>query len=178
MIRRLDASDKEVFHKVIQELIQNPKIFEMKKYIQHSDITTFTHCLRVAKNSLLLARRFNWDVDREALIRGAMLHDYFLYDWHTKGDGLHGFHHPFIAAENARRDFDLNELECEIIISHMWPLNILHFPKSREAFLVSLADKLCSADEVVSRFRRRHTKTAAQMEMGMSSQAPSSLDTE
>ena len=158
--QHLNESDKEVFHRVIQELVQNPKIFEMKKYIQHSNITTFTHCLRVAKNSLLLARKFNWEVNRDSLIRGAMLHDYFLYDWHTKGDGLHGFHHPLIAATNARRDFNLNDLEYDIILSHMWPLTFLHFPKSKEAFLVSLADKICSADEVVSRFNRRGCKTS------------------
>ena len=160
MAQRLNESDKEIFHRVIQELARNQKIFEMKKYIQHSDITTFAHCMRVAKNSLLLARKFNWDVDREALIRGAMLHDYFLYDWHTKGDGLHGFHHPHIAAKNAKRDFGLNDMEFNIIQSHMWPLTLLHFPKSKEAFLVSLSDKICSADEVVNHLgsRRQNLK--------------------
>ncbi|MBO6137637.1 MAG: HD domain-containing protein [Lachnospiraceae bacterium] len=161
----LNETDKELFRRVIQELTSNPKIFEMKKYIQHSDISTFTHCLRVARKSLILARRFNWGVNREALIRGAMLHDYFLYDWHTKGDGLHGFHHPFIAAKNARRDFALNDLEYEIIRSHMWPLTLLHFPKSREAFLVSLADKICSADEVISRIDRRFVKAKPKPEV-------------
>ena len=148
MAARLTRSDKEVFHNCIQELLKNPSIHEMKKYIQHSDISTFRHCLRVAKKSLLLARSLKLDVDREALIRGAMLHDYFLYDWHTQGDHLHGYHHPHIASKNASRDFNLNEKEKNIIESHMWPLTLFHLPKSKEAALVCIADKLCSAGEV------------------------------
>ena len=35
----------------------------------------------------------------------------------------------------------------------MWPL-ALHLPRSREAWVVSLADKLCATAEVVQLFRR------------------------
>lgn len=149
---KLTRSDREIFHNVLKELTSAPSVQEMKKYIQHSDISTFRHCLRVAKKSLLLARSMNLNVHREELVRGAMLHDYFLYDWHTKGDNLHGYHHPHIAAKNACRDFDLTPLEINIIESHMWPLTLFHFPKSREAAIVCLADKLCSTDEIVKRF--------------------------
>ena len=164
MEQKTNESDKEILRRVLQELAKNPRIFEMKKYIQHSEVTTFAHCVRVANTSLMLARSFNWEVDREALIRGAMLHDYFLYDWHTRGDGLHGFHHPGIAARNAKRDFGLNDKEYNIIRSHMWPLTFLHYPKSREAFLVSLADKICSADEVVNRLGKRREKLKGKLE--------------
>ena len=83
-----------------------------------------------------------------------MLHDFYLYDWHVQ-DGTHrwhGFHHPERAAENAARYIGVSEKEAEIIRYHMWPLTLRHAPSSREAWIVCIADKLCSLEETL--FRR------------------------
>ena len=48
---------------------------------------------------------------------------------------------------NAEQEFDLNETERDIIRSHMWPLTLFHMPKSKEAALVCLADKICTLQE-------------------------------
>ncbi len=151
MSDRLSREDRELFYSVVLELSDYPSVQNMKKYVQHGTVSTYVHCLRVARKSLILARRFNISVNERELLRGAMLHDYFLYDWHTKGDHLHGYHHPHIAAHNAARDFDLSPREIDIIKSHMWPLTLFHVPRSKEAFIVCLADKLCSTDETVNR---------------------------
>ena len=50
------------------------------------------------------------------LVRGALLHDYFLYDWHTRKSAkglkeLHGFSHPETALRNAGRDYRLTPCE-------------------------------------------------------------------
>jgi hypothetical protein len=47
----------------------------------------------------------------------------------------------------ADKDFKLTNKEKNIIRGHMWPLTFLHPPKSREAFLVCLADKDVAAKE-------------------------------
>ncbi len=95
-------------------------------YIQHGTTSIFTHCKNVALVSLLIAQIFRLRVDRYSLVRGALLHDYFLYDWHDKTvcPHLHGYVHPKIALENASKVFDLNETEKDIIVHHMFPLNI------------------------------------------------------
>ncbi|MGX8703383.1 MAG: HD domain-containing protein, partial [bacterium] len=93
------------------------------------------------------------------LVRAAFLHDYFLYDWHKQGDKFHGYHHPDIAADNALRDFELTKREENIIRSHMWPLTFRHLPKSREAYIVSLSDKIVSTRETIrGRKERRRLK--------------------
>ena len=78
-----------------------------------------------------------------------MLHDYYQYD--IKKEGLsaykHGTSHPQIAMEKADKDFHLTDKEKNIIRSHMWPLTLGHPPKSKEAILVSLADKDVAAVE-------------------------------
>lgn len=85
-------------------------------------------------------------------VRGALLHDYFLYDWHQphKEYGLHGFTHPSTALRNAVQDFDLNAVERNIIARHMFPLVPIP-PRYRESVIVCLADKFCSLNETFSR---------------------------
>ena len=135
-----------------KSIILSPEAQAMKKFTQHGETTVFDHCLAVAKFSLLIAyfleRTLKLNIDKDSLVRGALLHDYFLYDWHIKGQakGLHGFTHPRAALNNADRDFDLNEVEKDIIVKHMFPLT--PFPPShREGFIVGIADKWCAICE-------------------------------
>ena len=88
------------------------------------------------------------NVDKRSLIRGALLHDYFLYDWHDKNKPakFHGFTHPKIAFENACQDLELNKKERDIILHHMFPLNPIP-PTSKEAWIICLADKICATKE-------------------------------
>lgn len=125
----------------------------MRTFIQHGRVTTYEHCLSVAKTSLWLTRKWGWRVDEVSLVRAAFLHDYYLYDWHdcTLHTRLHGFTHPKIALHNAERDYELNPTMRDVIRSHMWPLTLFHWPRTKEGILVMLADKLCSADETVNR---------------------------
>ena len=135
-----------------KSIILSPEAQVMKRFTQHGETTVFEHCVAVAKYSLLIAysleKLFRIEIDKDSLVRGALLHDYFLYDWHEKGQGrrLHGFTHPGIALKNADRDFDLNEIEKDIIVKHMFPLTPF-LPSHRESFIVSLADKWCALAE-------------------------------
>ena len=103
------------FSALLAGLDRDPRALRMKRYVQHGSISTYDHCLRVARLSYAIARRLPVSVEERSLVRAAFLHDYFLYDWHTKGDHLHGYHHAAIAAENAERDFGLSEKEMHTI---------------------------------------------------------------
>ena len=54
--------------------------------------------LSVARCSIALSEYLHIRCSRRELIRGALLHDYFLYDWHIPDKEnphkLHGFYHP------------------------------------------------------------------------------------
>ena len=91
-----------------------------------------------------------------------MLHDYYQYS--IKEEGLtaykHGTRHPQIAMEKADKDFNLTDKEKNIIRGHMWPLTFAHPPKSKEAILVSLADKGVATREFVRPEIKRAGKIA------------------
>ena len=132
------------------------RIMDNHGFIQHGTTTLFTHCRNVALLSLKIARMFGSKVDSVSLVRGALLHDYYLYDWHDKDacPSWHGFKHPAIALYNASKTFNLTPTEVDIISRHMFPLTPLP-PKTREGWIVSLADKLCSLYETF-KLNERH----------------------
>lgn len=119
-----------------------------KNYMQHGNISVYRHCIRVTCLCIYIAALFHLNIDKETLIRGALLHDYFLYDWHVadKSHRLHGFIHARRAMENANRDFTLNKVEQDMILKHMFPLNVKP-PKYKESVILCIADKLCALQE-------------------------------
>ncbi|MDD3174498.1 MAG: phosphohydrolase [Herbinix sp.] len=148
---KLSEADKNEFIRHIRELLENEKILEMNQYIQHGNTTTFSHCFVVAYYSYMATLRIPFKFDTRSVIRGAMLHDYYLYDWHIpdKSHKLHGFKHPGFALVNARKDYNLSPIEEDIIEKHMWPLTINKAPIYKEAMLVCLVDKFCSLTETL-----------------------------
>lgn len=125
-----------------------------REFIQHGDVTVYAHVTSVARASLSFAERLDRvgiSVDRASLLRGALLHDYFLYDWHDPDPShrLHGFRHPFFALARAEEDFELTPRERNIIARHMFPLVPVP-PTCREAWIVCLADKWCALCETVA----------------------------
>lgn len=134
------------------DILESPNFQSTREHIQHGTVTVNAHCINVAKHSLMLADKLKVRVKRRELIRGALLHDYFLYDWHDKDHinpfKLHGFFHPGRALKNATRDFELTEREKDIIRKHMWPMTIIP-PMCREAWIVTAADKWVSLLETL-----------------------------
>ncbi len=121
-----------------------------RRYYQHGVTTIFQHSINVACVSCKIAEKYHLDVDYYALIRGALLHDYFLYDWHVKDRShrFHGFTHPRRALENADKEFQLTETERNMIYCHMFPLTPIP-PSTQEAWIVCIADKICALSETM-----------------------------
>lgn len=145
---RLSEEHEKLFLEQIRIINDTSRFPESRQYMQHGTTSVYLHSLSVAYLSCLMAEHWNLKVDWLSLIRGAILHDYFLYDWHVKDAShrLHGFHHPAKALKNAREDFQLTNTEEDIILRHMFPL-IPVPPACEEAWIVCLADKICSSFE-------------------------------
>lgn len=142
------------------DILDSDNFQSTRNYIQHGNIPVHRHCIDVAKLSIIISKSLKIPCSERELIRGALLHDYFLYDWHDKSrenyQALHGFYHPGIALKNASKEYDLTLREKDIIEKHMWPLTVVP-PLCREAWIVTTADKYCSILETL-KLRRHHEK--------------------
>ena len=149
------GKEKEINYKLFDDLYNNicftDKYISMKNYPAHSDVSTFDHSVSVAKECYRYVVEKQIDCDLSALVKAALLHDYYLYDWHKSPKfTFHGFKHALTSAKNAERDYGLTPKEKNIIESHMFPLNPLHFPKCREAWILIYFDRKCSMSEIFS----------------------------
>lgn len=131
-----------------EDILSSGYIERERHFIQHGKTSVLEHSFNVACISLWISYILKIKTDERAMVRGALLHDYFLYDWHIKGEcaKYHGFTHAKTALINAKRDFCLDALEENIIERHMFPLNIVP-PKYREGVIVCIADKICALAE-------------------------------
>ncbi len=134
----------------LAKMLKNSRLYIMYRTTQHGNTSCLEHTLSVVICALAIADRLHIRINRRALIRGGILHDYFLYDWHDgkKGRKIHGFTHPGCALRNAEKDFTLNGCERDIIKKHMFPLTIVP-PMCRESWLICLADKICAIKETM-----------------------------
>lgn len=157
-MRLLSRQENEKLQLLLQDLQSTKEAARMKQYIQHGQISTYDHVVSVVRLSFYLNRRLHLGACEPELVRGAFLHDFYLYDWHENGyiGRFHGFRHPAIALKNALQRYTLTAVERNIIESHMWPLTFLTFPKCRAALIVCLADKICSSYETIVRTRCFH----------------------
>lgn len=156
--RRRYQKEHRLYHAIREnadDILHSSNFRKTRQHVQHGSMTVNNHCMDVAKYSLAISERLeklHIYCNRRELIRGALLHDYFLYDWHDKEHvqihNLHGFYHPGIALQNAAAEYQLTPRERDIIKKHMWPLTVVP-PMCREAWIVTAADKWCSAMETV-----------------------------
>ena len=137
---------------ILSVLQSNSRVQEMKKYIQHGNVSTYDHCEAVAKLSYWIDQQFSLHSDLKVLLIGAMLHDFYLYDWHNEDDGshhLHGLKHAETACENAKKYFQIDDKTSRVISCHMWPLNPEKVPMTKEEWIVCIADKWVSLQETL-----------------------------
>ncbi len=136
------------FASVMRSIARGGRVLDSRVNLQHGDTSVLLHSTAVAYYSWAVFEKYRIRCNRIALIKGALLHDYFLYDWHKEAPkrGIHGFSHPALALENAERDFNLSQIERDIISRHMFPLTLIP-PRSREGAVVCAVDKILTIYE-------------------------------
>ena len=141
------------FTQLALPVLSHPRVRSMDQFIQHGSTTTLDHCMAVAYCSLLFVRTLNITCNEQDLVTAALLHDYYLYDWHIKDacpQRPHGFSHPHLALRNAMEDFILSKRAKNAIKRHMFPLTPIP-PKYREGLIICFIDKICSTYEIFAK---------------------------
>ena len=68
--------DDEEFVSIIEEIINNKTVQQMKNYRQHYETTCFDHCFMVSYFCYIICKKLH--LDYVAAARAGMLHDLFL----------------------------------------------------------------------------------------------------
>ena len=134
---------------IVNDILDNEK-FDKIRYIEHHGITRYEHSIHVSYISYKIAKKLGLDYRQVA--RAGLLHDFFMSEERRtiKEKLISTFTHPKKALENAEKNFELSKREKNIIESHMFPISNIA-PKSKEAWMVSLSDKIVAAFEGVAR---------------------------
>ena len=155
---KITPEKKEELENIYKEFLHNEKIQRMKLIPMHRGSNCYIHSFKVAKLAIKRALRHKKGHLKHILI-AAILHDYYLYDWRVDKEKRkkHLSQHPQIAIDNAEMDFIIDDRIKEIIKTHMWPINIKDFPKTKEARIVTLADKSVAFKEMMTnkKFKQR-----------------------
>ncbi|MDR2601459.1 MAG: HD domain-containing protein [Spirochaetaceae bacterium] len=144
--------NQELFNEYAKEIINNKIFKECKKIFSHGSVSIYEHSIAVAKKAFALAEK-NAGVDKKCVVRAALLHDFFLYEWHIPGVRylVHGWAHPAIAAKKAREVFNITDKEYSCIKTHMWPWTLFTPPRCREGWIISISDKIIALKETALR---------------------------
>lgn len=147
--------DDPFFYEISHKIISLKNYVLLAKHNHHKNVSVAAHSIFVACRAYDYAKSSGIKVNLRELIVGALLHDYYFYDWHDKNKGFrfHGFKHPSFALKNAETDCELNKREKNIIDSHMFPLTFWKIPQSKEAWLICYFDKTTSAMEYFDKLK-------------------------
>lgn len=138
----------------VKDILYSDIFRKLDEFVQHGSTSTMTHSIDVSYRTYLVCKEYK--LNYRSAARAALLHDFYLYDWHRPsketGAFLHGVTHPFKAAENAKKYFNITKEEAGMIKTHMFPLTPIP-PMSLEGWVITIADKSASINEVIRNLR-------------------------
>lgn len=142
--------DKE-YKKIIKDIFRNTDFKKMYN-IEHHGISRMEHSLKISYYSYKIAKFLK--LDYISVARGGLLHDFYLDgdERNTKRKFFDTFIHPKKALNTSNKYFQINNIEQNIIISHMFPI-YPSIPKYKESILVNTVDKIIGCKELLRGFR-------------------------
>lgn len=142
--------DKE-FLDIVGDILENEEFCKIKN-IDHHGITRYEHSVKVAYLAYKISKFLG--LNYISVARAGLLHDFFLSNENRKFSEkfISTFTHPKKAVRKSNETFGINELEKDIIKTHMFPVN-LSVPRYAESWIVNITDKVIGSYEFGIKFR-------------------------
>ena len=142
----LNIKDKE-YKKIVKDILRNSE-FKRLYNIEHHGISRYEHLLKISYVSYKIAKKLK--IDYVSVARAGILHDFYLDgdERSKRRKFLDTFTHPKKALDTSNRIFMLNDIEKNIIVSHMFPIYPV-LPKYKESILVNFVDKILGFKEMM-----------------------------
>ena len=135
---------------LVSSVLYDDKFNEIKN-IEHHGITRYDHSVKVSYYSYKLAKALK--LNYKSVARAGLLHDYFITNPNAnfKDKVKSTLTHSKVALNMANNNFGVNEMEADIIRSHMFPFGST-IPKYAESWLVNFVDKFIGFSEFMIKF--------------------------
>ena len=136
------------------DIIDSERFAKARNVPHHSKESSIAvHSLETARYALLLARwlnRHGAEVSEEDVVRAALLHDIGMTEDEvfSSPSSVKAHTHPVEGARIAREEFGANEVQTDAILHHMFPACTLVPPHNTVGWILTTADKICSANDV------------------------------
>ena len=155
----IDDKDFDNWFKIVEPILTSQE-FQVRRLFKHHENSVWDHSILVSFRSYKIAKKRKLNYHDCAI--GGLLHDFYPYAWkyssklHEYDDEYlnkigkkyplfkkHGFTHALEACQNYHKFYGeyQNEMIDDIIIKHMFPLNI-KIPKYKESWIVTYSDKV------------------------------------
>ena len=149
----LCSHSKEFFNfswYAIYDILENKEFIKLDT-IKHHGLSRLDHSIKVSYYSYKIAKKLKFDY--KSIARAGLLHDFFITseNFKIKERAKSFYMHPKYSLENSSKYFELNDLEKNIIESHMFPMYI-KVPKYKESWIVSSIDKVVATHEFLKTF--------------------------
>lgn len=133
---------------IVGDLLALDIVKSMKKYNHHGRINTHFHSVYVSFTAYRVCKAIG--IEAYDIVRASLLHDFYLYDWHTdKHEEKHAWYHPKKAVENIENYIGrITPMQRDMILRHMWPL-ILSPPNSLGGYILTFSDKYCANNDLL-----------------------------
>lgn len=141
-----------------RDILHSKEFQKMKTYRHHVKGTLYDHSIKVAYLCYRHHKRFGSQNELKELVRGALLHDYYLYDLHdgTRSHRFHWFRHPGCALQQALAHYpSLTHTQQDMIKHHMFPLTVVP-PTTQGGWLVCFYDKIAAISDRFGRKTRKN----------------------
>ncbi len=142
----MSKNTTQSFEAVVSDILNNEDFNKLNNELHHG-ITRYEHVVRVAKTTYRVGKLFHLKNNNQTT-RAALLHDFYTDDEMKDASKTAKLTiHPQLAYNNAIKYYNLNNIQENIIKSHMFPLKG-DKPKYKEAWLVSGVDKIVALYEM------------------------------
>ena len=146
------------YYDIVEDILENEEYLKLKT-ITHHGMDRYEHNKRVSFYSYRVTKMLH--LDYESAARGAALHDFFL-DVNKETTFTNKIRvlecHPSYALSNAKEQFDINEKEKDIILTHMFPVVPRRVPKYLESWIVDMVDNWVGIGERIYSTRKSVAK--------------------
>ena len=142
----MNEASKIEFEYICEDILNNNKFKSLNKELHHGT-TRYEHSMHVAKTTYFFMNLFNGK-KIEDITRAALLHDFYNDNEIEKYNAVDKLKiHPSVALENAKNNFEINSIQEDVIVNHMFP-STKRIPKTKYGWLVSFVDKAVAVYEM------------------------------